>query len=75
MRFYKLKDWIDEDKLYWYNCNCELLKQRPRELIGEFIGKRQLYRDWFVEANPEKLTGNLSFNSNTEAVELLKQNR
>jgi hypothetical protein len=35
----------------------ELLKQRPEELIGEFIGKRQLYRDWFVEANPEKLTG------------------
>jgi hypothetical protein len=45
-----------------------------RELIGEFIGKRQLYRDWFVEANPRELTGNLSFNSNTEAVELLKQN-
>jgi hypothetical protein len=50
MRFYKLKDWIDEDKLYWgilsKNCNSvELLKQRPEELIGEFIGKRQLYRD------------------------------
>jgi hypothetical protein len=39
MRFYKLKDWIDEDKLYWgilsKNCNSvELLKQRPENWLG-----------------------------------------